>query len=169
MCGPAAPAVMGWVAVALTAASTVIQADSQRKQAAAYEAIGEENQRVAEANAKQATQVGNLDEQRHREQVRKVRASQQAAMASSGAVVDSGTFGNLADDLAAAGEYDAMTIRANAARQAWQFRTGGEINRMESRAKASASRWGAAGTLLGGGAQAFGMASQIPKKTPPTT
>ena len=156
---------------ALMIGSTVIGGIGQIQQANAASAASKYNAQVAEMNAtladrraKDALERGAVEEQRKRMEVAQLQGRQRAAMAANGVDL---TFGSPLDalvDTAVLGDLDALTIRQNAAREAYDFQVQGVNQRADatlSRANASASRTGgylgAAGSVLGGGARAYGQ------------
>jgi hypothetical protein len=139
-------------------------------QASQYNAqVAEMNATLADRAAKDAIERGATEEQRKRMEVAQLQGRQRAAMAANGVDL---TFGSPLDtlvDTAVMGELDALTIRRNAAREAYDF----DVQGMNYRADATLSRMGAtsalagasaaktggylsaAGTVLGGGAKAY--------------
>jgi hypothetical protein len=162
----------------LIVAGTAWSAYQQHKQAKALETAGEQqhqaanaqadlqdyNARVADLQASDALVRGAEAESRFRTTVRGAIGTQRAGFA--GANIDVG-FGSAVDvqaDAAFLGELDALTIRANATREAWGFNVGAEdmrrralITRREGvnleaagRINAGAANAQAIGTLIGG-------------------
>lgn len=140
-----------------------IQAGNAQAAAATYNAqVAEMNATLADRAAKDALERGAAEEQRKRMEIAAIQGRQQAAMAANGVDL---TFGSPLDtlvDTATLGELDALTIRRNAAREAYDYETQGVTYRADatlSRMNASAARTGgylnAAGTVLGGGAKAY--------------
>lgn len=119
-------------------------------------ATGETNQRLGEAQANDALLRGSIEESQYRRQVAQVIGGQKAAFGK-GNVAVSGTALNLLSDTAQIGEEDALTIRNNAARQAWGYRN--QANEASAwGANQKANSFGAAGrTLLTAGSQAYGQ------------
>lgn len=94
--------------------------------AAAYQAaVARNNQTIAEQNAQLAEQKGRQEEAAKREQTAQMMGSLRARAAGSGVDVNSGSPLNLQEDVARLGELDALTIRNNAARSAYGYRTQG--------------------------------------------
>jgi len=126
-------------------------------------ALADFNAQVADLQAKDAIDRGFEDESRFRSVVRGAIGAQRAGFAAANIDVGFGSAVDVQADAAMLGELDALTIRTNAAREAWgykvtatDFRKRGEIARKEGAAMAAAgaeqqtaSRWGAAATLLG--------------------
>lgn len=107
----------------LGAAGGVQQANAQKANAEFQEEQAKENAKGAEAQAKYTEMQGQVEEDRQRQRTRAFMASQRAALASSGLDMSMGTPADLLGDTAALGEQDALTIRANAAREAWGYRS----------------------------------------------
>lgn len=150
----------------LMIASTVISAGAAVQQGNAANAAGKYNAQVAEMNAtladrraKDALERGAVEEQQKRAQVAQLQGRQKAAMAANGVDL---TFGSPLDtlvDTAVLGDLDALTIRQNSAREAYDFRVqgvnsraDGALSRANGRAAQTAGYLSAAGTVLGGGA-----------------
>lgn len=150
--------------MALTIGSTIMGAAGQIQQGQAAAAAGRYNAQIAEMNAemserraKDALERGKLDEQRKRQEVAKIKGQQVAAMAANGVDV---TFGSPLDtlvDTAVLGEIDALTIRTNANREAYDFRVdavnkraSGQLERMKADSALTGGYLGAAGTVLTG-------------------
>lgn len=121
------------------------------------------NATISEKRARDALERGALEEQQKREQVAQVQGKQRAAMAANGLDL---TFGSPLDtlvDTATLGELDALTIRKNSAREAYDYRVQAANGRADaSLARANAQNTKTAGyvsafgTVLSGGAKAFG-------------
>jgi len=129
--GPAAPA----IAIATTVASTALSVASQIQQAnaqagmAGYQAqVARNNQMIAEGYAKRAEQQGRVDEQNQRFKTQSLIGSQRAALASQGGDINSGSPLDIVGDTARAGEFDAQTVRNNAALKAYGYRVQGFNN-----------------------------------------
>lgn len=155
---------------ALTIGSTVMGGMAQMQQANAQAAAANYNAQVAEMNAtladrraRDAILRGQEEEQRKRQEVAQIQGRQRAAMGANNVDL---TFGSPLDtliDTAVMGELDALTMRRNAAREAYDFNVQGvnlradaELNRMNARSARAGGVLGAIGTVLGGGARAYG-------------
>lgn len=153
----------------LTIASTVIGGVGQIQQGNAQAAAMRYNAQVAEMNAtladrraKDALERGKVEEQQQRLRAAQLMGKQRAAMAANGVDLSFGSPLDNLVDTAELAELDALTIRRNAANEAYDFETQGVNYRADanlSRMNASAARTGgylsAAGTILGGGATAY--------------
>ncbi|RWF70087.1 MAG: hypothetical protein E5X15_08795 [Mesorhizobium sp.] len=157
--------------IALTIGSTLLGAAGSIQQAQATAAannynakVQDMNARLSERKAKDALDRGVLEEQKKRQQVAAIKGQQQAAMAANGVDL---TFGSPLDtlvDTAVMGELDALTIRTNSAREAYDYRVDAVNKRssatMSRMAASSASTGGyldALGTVLGGAGKAYGQ------------
>lgn len=122
---------MGW-ASALAAASTVFSTvgayrNSQSAKAAyEYQAeVARNNATVNEWKAQDAITRGQTDEANRRMQTAQLKGRQRAAMAARGVDLGEGSALNILTDTDYMGEIDALTIRDNANREAWAFRSAG--------------------------------------------
>jgi len=168
---------MAGLALALAAGGTAIQTVgtikagnaakraglAQQRAAEDQGDLGDYNAAVADLKAEDAIARGVEEEQRFRTKVRGAIGSQRAGFAASNIDVNFGSAVDVQADAAMLGELDALTIRSNAAREAWgfkvegeNFRRGGQIARMEGasfaaagRAGQTASRWQAGASLVG--------------------
>ena len=141
-----------------------IQQANAQAAASRYNAqIAEMNATLADRRARDAILRGQEEEQRKRAEIAQLQGRQRAAMGANN--VDLG-FGSPLDtlvDTAVMGELDALTIRRNAAREAYDFNVQGVnqraqagLDRMNASAARSGGMIGAVGTVLGGGARAYG-------------
>ena len=111
------------IGTAFSVVGSMNAAEAQRN-AYDYQAqVARNNAITAEQNAKLAQEQGAQDEQNQRLKAAAFYSDQRAQLAANG--IDLGT-GSAADLLATTkfmGEHDALTIRDNAARKAWAYRT----------------------------------------------
>lgn len=171
---------MAYAALALTAVSAAYSAWQQHKAGQAAKGVQDANARaamseaelsdynasVADLQATDAVARGTQQENRFRVGVRGLIASQRAGFAGNNVDVGFGSSVDVQADAARLGELDALTIRTNAAREAWGYKVQAEdlrrraqIQRQEGAAygqagnvAASAGNAQAIGTLLGTGA-----------------
>lgn len=122
--------------------------------------IMQRNAQIANLQAEDAIRRGEEAELQHRRRVAHFKGMQRVAFAESGVVVDEGSPLDTVLDTTQLGEEDAMTIRRNAAREAWGFNmeagnyaAQGRLSSMKNSSPALA----AAPTLLGGAAQSAGQ------------
>lgn len=154
---------------ALMVGSTVISGAGAIQQGNAAEASGRYNAQVATMNAKIADQNardalerGKIEEQQKRQEIAMLTGRQRAAMAANGVDITYGSPLDTIVDTAMLGEIDALTIRSNAAREAYGYK----VNAANSRADATlslangksaktAGYLSAGGTILGGAGDAY--------------
>lgn len=157
------------LAMALTLGSTLLGAAGAVQQAQSTAAanrynaqVQEMNAKLAERRAKDAIERGAAEEQRKRQQVSQIQGQQRAAMAANGVDL---TFGSPLDtlvDTAAMGELDALTIRTNAYREAYDYRVdavnkraGAQLSRLQANAAETGGYLDAMGTVLTGAGKAY--------------
>lgn len=157
------------IALALTAASTVIGGASAIQQgqaqasAARYQAkVADMNAEISQRQAKDALERGAREEQQQRFKTAQIMGRQRAAMGANG--VDLG-FGSPLDtiaDTAVMGELDALNVRKNFANEAYDYEVAaanGRANAAMSRSSAKSALTGsylsAAGTVLGGASKGY--------------
>jgi hypothetical protein len=153
------------IAIGLAAAGTATAVVGQVKAGNAANKAGlaeqerlEFNATVAEQQAKDAEQRGAYDAGRFRAQVKALVGAQRVGFAGGNVDVNSGSAADVQRDARRLGAVDERQIRLNAAREAWGFqqqatdyRMGGKTAAAAGKAQQSASRWGAAGSVLNTG------------------
>lgn len=157
MCEPTTLAI---AAMGLTAASGVYTASAQRAAGRYEQQVAERNATIAEQQAEQAKQIGNIDEERQLRRVRAALGSQRAALAANGLDINSGSALDLQAETAGFGAADALNLRSNALREAWGFNVEATNQRNAGRAARAQGRNSAFGTLLTTGASVAGMGYQ---------
>lgn len=157
------------ISMILTLGSTLLGAAGQIQQGQAANASAKYNAQVQEMNAtladrraRDAIDRGAAEEQRKRQEVARVKGAQIAGMAANGVDI---TFGSPLDtivDTATLGELDALTIRSNTYREAYDYkvdavnkRAGANLTRMEGKNAQTGSYLAAAGTVLTGAGKAY--------------
>lgn len=105
---------------------------AQRAASESQAQLADYNAGVAELQAQDAVARGSLDESRFRQNVRQVIGSQRAGMAAGNVDVGYGSAVDVQGDAAFLGELDALTIRTNAARQAWGYQVTAEDSRRKA-------------------------------------
>lgn len=122
-------------------------------------------QQAMDYAAKDAKQRGEIEAKSHADRVQQILSRQRAAAAGQGFVVDAGSNLDIFTDTKLYGEYDTMTVRANAAREAAGYKTAGRLAGYEGRlGVASAAAQGTTGLLSA--ANDFGSAYSTFKKKP---
>ena len=144
------------IPIAMSLAGGMMGAQNARQQGAFQEAMAEQNAAYKEAAAQDAEKRGAVDADRYRRQVGQLIGTQRTGFAANGIDVNSGTAAEIQDDTAAFGEFDALTIANNAAREAWGYRVGAQNDLMNGRMAQSNARSAATGSILGGVGSAFG-------------
>ncbi|CAB5082909.1 hypothetical protein IST4116A_01201 [Burkholderia cenocepacia] len=148
-------AVLAGSALAMTAVSTAMSAYGASRQAAAtasadqYQAeVARINQRLSGQYAQQAIDDGENKVAAKQQQTSGLIGAQRAAMAANGVQLDSGTPLRLQEDSAQLGAVDALTIRNNAAREAYGYQVQGlSYGQQAQLDEASASNALSAGSL----------------------
>ena len=108
----------------LAGAATSIVGGVMAHDSAEYNAEMEENNaKIAQQNAQLAIDQGNEDERNQRLKTQQLIGQQRSAYGASGVVVDQGSAMQTVLDTTKMGEYDALTIRDNAKKQAWGYNT----------------------------------------------
>lgn len=126
------------------------------KDQANYNAAGlEMNARIADFQADDAVVRGEKAQFAAAAKTRNLIGSQRAAMGASGISLDSGTALDIQNDTRTMGERDALTIKNNAWREAWGYRTSAFDMRTKASMTRNAAENDASNTLLTGGLQAI--------------
>lgn len=159
--GATAAIIMG-VGMGFTAASQWRAGSSQAKLAEYNAKVSENNATVDEIKAQDAIARGYQEETIHRKSTRQIIGSQRASFAAQGVEVNDGSALDVQLDVVRLGELDAITIRTNAAREAWGYkvdamndkasaddiRAGGQIAKQAGRNAAVSTVLTGAGSLL---------------------
>jgi hypothetical protein len=122
------------------------------------------NANVATQRSNEALQMGSIAEEQQRNKVRQVEGQQTAAMGASGAVAGSGSFGDVLDQTTKFGEFDALTIRSNAMKQAWGLQTQAVGDQLMGSYAKQGGAIGAVGSLLSGSVNAYGVGTNWGRK-----
>ncbi|MDP9572388.1 UNVERIFIED_ORG: hypothetical protein J2W66_002881 [Agrobacterium larrymoorei] len=159
----------------LGAATTMIGMQGAKQEAESSAAASEYNAKVADMNARlserrarDSLERGKLDEQQKRNENAQIMGRQKAAMAANGVDLAFGSPLDTLVDTATLGEIDALTIRRNAANEAYDHdvaaangRADASLNRANAKNTRSAGKLKAAGIFLSGAGKAFGQASDL--------
>lgn len=168
------------LAIGLAIASTATSVYGQVKAGKAEKKAGEAEQRAAESQAdlseynaavadvqaKDALDRGEIEANTFRQRTRGLVGEQRAGIAAGNIDVGFGSAVDVQADTVFTGELDALTIKTNAQREAWGYRVEGtdqrnraEIQRKEGanaleagKQRQTARNWGAAGTVFSAGA-----------------
>lgn len=109
------------------------------------------NADVAEWQAQDALTRGRVNAKRMRQQTERTIGSQRAALAGQGVDVNKGSALDVVADAAYLGELDALTIRNNAAKEAWGYRTQAMGYRYQGKMAQREGQFGAFQTIVGAG------------------
>jgi len=149
---------------------------AQKAAAESQAQLADYNANVATLQAQDAIERGAEDESAFRSQVRGAIGAQRAGIAAANTDVGFGSAVDVQADAAFLGELDSLTLRTNAAREAWGYnvqatdlKKRAEIARKEGvylekaavtqgNAARTAGNYGAASSVLGGGSSLFQMA-----------
>jgi hypothetical protein len=133
--------------------------------------LSDYNADVAKLQAQDALERGAESESKFRAGVRGLVASQRTGFAAGNIDVAGGSAMDVQADAAFLGELDALTIRTNAAREAWGYqvqeedlhrqaaiaRKGGQMALAEGQSRANQEYLAAAGTIVGGATSLMGQ------------
>lgn len=147
--------------VGLMSASTAMSAGSSFFSGRYNQQIADMNADMADAQARDAITRGQEEERRHRQSVQGLIGRQRAALAAQGVDVNSGSALDVQADAAKFGALDAVTIRNNAAREAWGYRVQAANYKAEGRLAFNRGMLDAGGTLLGGAASTYMAYKQL--------
>lgn len=126
----------------------------QQGQAAAN--LAQHNEAVARFRAKDVIDIARLDIAEMRRRAAQLIGSQRVAFAGHGLLVDVGTPAEVAADTAYTANIDEQRIMANAIRERWGLLQQADDFSEQAKAASKAGTAGAIGSVLGGGADAFG-------------
>jgi len=138
---------------ALMAAQGVMGAQAAKQAGAAQASADLQNAQYADMAANDAVKRGAVEEDQQRLQTTGAIGTQRAGFAANGIDVNSGSAANIQDDTAQLGEFDALTIRNNAAREAWGYKTQSQTYQTSAKTAVKSAKNNAFGSLLGAGAQ----------------
>lgn len=160
----------------------ISQFGSATSQAGALESQGryeksqfDTNAEFAELEASDAIRRGKREEKEFRRRTAQTIGQQRAGLAAQGIDVNSGTALGLQEDTAEFGELDALTIRNNAWREAYGYRTQAADYRTRGAFAEMSGRRAARQTLIGGGMSALssglmagyhGFKDRVPPSSP---
>lgn len=159
MCDPVTIAIVG--ATVLQAGGQIQQGNAQAA-ASRYNAnISEMNAGIADRQARDALERGKIEEQKKRADSARLIGAQTSAFAANGVDLAFGSPLDTISGTAALAEIDALTIRSNANREAYDYDVQGanlrgkaNLQRAEAKSAKTGSLLAAGGTILGGAASA---------------
>lgn len=141
------------------------EGELQQEAAESQADLSDYNGAIADLQAKDALQRGDIEANRFRARTRALVGEERTGFAAGNVDVGFGSALDVQEDAAFLGELDALTVRTNAAREAWGYRVEAtdqrnraEIQRKEGanakeagKQRQSAANWGAAGTAFSSG------------------
>lgn len=139
---------------ALQISGALTSSYSQYQMGKARKTISETNERIAEMRAKMARKRGGAAEARSRQRLKKIIGKQRAALAAQGISLEGGSAQDIQREARVVSELDALTIKTNAAREAFGFESAARAASMEGRLAEQQAKIGAATTLITGGMRA---------------
>lgn len=165
--GAAASTIPGWVGLASLGASAIggaagaygsyMQGQATAGAAKYNAAISKEQAALSEQKATMAGQAGEQQAAMQEQKTRATVGAIKAAQAGSGLEVDVGSAPDVRASAAELGQLDALTIRSNAAKEAYGYRTQAvsekaqsALDEFEAKSASEAGTIGAASTFLGG-------------------
>lgn len=114
------------------------------------------NKAIADMAAKDAVDRGEAAIGRHKLQVGQLQGRQRAALGASGVVGSEGSARDIQADTAGMAQLDQLTMRANAAREAWGFKMQGEGIMAQQRANEQRAEDSQFSEFIGAGANLAG-------------
>jgi hypothetical protein len=181
MCNPAVIPALKVAATVIGIGATLYSASAAQKAGKFNRQVAEVNAQNAEAKAVDATRRGQALADERRMKTRLMIGQQRAAIAANGVDLSFGTPVEILGDTAMFGAIDEDRIMANAAREAWGYRTeaanmraGGQMAQYQGDAQATGSYLGAAaqgfsfgadyasGAYGGGGSKSYSMGALKP-------
>lgn len=140
-----------------------LQAGASARQAARFNArVAENNAELSRRLAEDTRRRGRIDEQRSRLETARLKGRQAAALAAQGVDTSSGSPLRVLSDTAALGELDALQIRANAEREAFEhmlrqsdFLNQSSLSRSRGDQALTQGVFRAGGSLLTGASRVF--------------
>lgn len=155
--------------LAFSAFSSYNQAEGQ-KEAANYQAsVARNNAQIAEWQAQDASKRGEEEETRQRMRTAQLKGSQRAGLAANGIDISEGSAAQIQADTDWMGEQDALTIRDNAKRNAWGWRSQGQqstadANMYKAKADSISPMLAGAGSLLGNSGALINVGNAVADK-----
>jgi len=136
------------ISIAATATTTYMQADNAKD-------LGEYNKKMGENNALDAAQRGAIESAEHRQKVRQMIATQNAAYSSAGVDSSTGSAAQIQEDTAGFGELDALRILNNAQRTGAGYRAAGNLEKWKGDAAFASGMVKMGGDVAGSASSAY--------------
>jgi hypothetical protein len=158
--------------IAMTAYGQIQQGKAEKRRYEYQAAVQRNNQKVAEWNAQDAIERGDILEKQHRMKMSKLQGKQRSVLAAQGIELESGSALDVLQDTAYFGEMDALTIRNNAQRDSWKYKVNAQnraaqagLLQTQGRDAMAAANMNATSTVLnrtGSSLMSFGAATYSP-------
>lgn len=136
------------------------------------QSIYNQNAQIADLQAQDALERGDIDAKKMKRKTEQVIGSQRTSLAAQGVDVNKGSALDVQADAAYLGELDALTIKNNAAKEAWGYKVQASDYRSRGKAAKREGEFGAYTTILGSAGSVllakYG-GSSTPAKTSKTT
>ena len=113
------------------------------------QSIYNQNAQYADLQANDAIQRGEIDAKKMHRKTEQVIGAQRTSFAAQGVDVNKGSAIDVQADTAYLGELDALTIKSNAAKEAWGYRVQGADYRARGKTAKREGEFGAFNTILG--------------------
>lgn len=157
------PATLSLIAAGATVAAGGLAAYSSYQSGQTNKDLAESNAKIAEYQAADAQRRGAIEEEEERNRIRAILGAQRATYGANNVVSSTGTPLGLLSQTAYYGEIDALTVRNNAAREAFGYRTDAVHSRVRGKLAGREGNLGAGSSLLTSGSQAYGIWRTRPK------
>lgn len=144
-----------------TLALGAMSAYNQYQQGKYESSVAKQNAQVAEAQADDAINRGNIEADRRRSQMRQQLGTQAATMAASGGDLSSGSSLDIFGDTAQFGQLDALTTVNNAQREAYGLQVQSANYKNQAKSARAQGNAGAMTTLLTAPINAYGAYSAL--------
>lgn len=138
-------------AIAATVVGAGFSAYSKLQAGRQAQQMLEKNAGFAEWQASDATSRGVINEKRQRQTTEGVIGEQRTSLATQGVDVNKGSAMDVQADAAYLGELDALTIRNNAAKEAYGYQVQAQDLRQRGKYAKQEGQFDAINTILGGG------------------
>jgi hypothetical protein len=123
---------MAVASLAIGAMSAYQQSKSQQASMDYQSKVAQNNAITAEYQAQDAIKRGEVAEAEQRRRTSMLKGSQTARLAANGLDISEGSALNILSDTDWMGEQDALTVRDNASREAWEYRQQGANSQSNS-------------------------------------
>lgn len=136
------------------------QGQAQEKQGKYQAAVDRNNAMITDWQAQDEIDRGKEEERRARAQAEIFKGRQMSALASSGNVIDYGSSLDILSETAETSELDALTVRSNAERRAYGYKTQSTNYRASASANSMAASSASKGKYIRAGSSLLSGASQ---------